>query len=322
MRILVIGPFGQDAHFLLSALSVQQPAIKLYGVNHRESPEKIELFRRFNPSVQIQVNDLTRKSECKAILDTINPHYIFHLAAVHSSVKEMTLLDDKKKAAMWGCHYTITENLVDWITYNKESRLVYAASSQMFAGHKSGASINESSLPFPVNEYGKSKFAGWQVIKEARESRNLHLSCGILFNHTSEFSKPEFLFPSLVEQIVQIIEGNQNVIRVKNEFSFIDISYAGEIALGLIAMAKSKYPGDYILGSGTSNKVSKILEATITHLGLDFNKISIQSTETLSEQLCLVSNSTKANENLGWKAVLSPDQILIKMVRAKTKLKQ
>lgn len=87
MRILVIGPFGQDAHFLLSALSAQ-PAIKLYGVNHRESPEKIEFFRKFHPSVQIQVSDLTRKSECKGILDAINPHYIFHLAAVHSSVKK------------------------------------------------------------------------------------------------------------------------------------------------------------------------------------------------------------------------------------------
>jgi GDPmannose 4,6-dehydratase len=320
MRVLVIGPFGQDAHFIFSALSTK-PNVKLYGVNHSESSERFAAFKISHPSVQVQVKDLSKKSECKATLDAINPLFIFHLAAVHSSVNMMHLLNDEQALAMWNCHHMITENLIDWMSHNRESRLIFAASSQVFAGHKSGTRICESSQPLPVNEYGKSKFASWQLIQEARESLNLHLSCGILFNHTSEFSKSEFLFPNLVEQVVQIIEGRQSVIKVRNQSSFIDISYAGEIAIGLIAMAECKNPGDYVLGSGNSSKVSRIVEKALTNLGLETHKISLQSTEALNEERCLVSDPTKARKILGWKVILAPDEILTRMVQARVSLR-
>ena len=122
MRILVIGSFGQDAHFIFSALAAK-PNVKLYGVNHSESSERLAAFKVSHPSVQVQVRDLSKKSECKATLDAINPLFIFHLAAVHSSVNMMNFLDKEQALAMWNCHHTITENLIEWVSHNKESKV-------------------------------------------------------------------------------------------------------------------------------------------------------------------------------------------------------
>lgn len=102
---------------------------------------------------------LSKKSECKATLDTINPLFIFHLASVHRLVNMVHFLDKEQALAMWNCHHAITENLIHWVSRNTESRLILAASSQVFAGQMSGTKVRESSQTLPVNKYGKSKFA-------------------------------------------------------------------------------------------------------------------------------------------------------------------
>ena len=91
--------------------------------------------------------------------------------------------------------------------------------------------------------------------------------------------------------------------------------------MGLIAMAECKNPGDYVLGSGNSTKISRIVEKALTNLGLETHKISLQSTQALTEEKCLVSDPTKARKILGWKAILTPDEILTKMVQARVSLR-
>lgn len=313
MRILIVGPFGQDARCIHAELS-KTSEYELFGVTNRPLSHNLDSSNNQTGRMNLISEDLSRKSKCFELLDSIKPQVIFHLAAVHGSSTTMSGVEEASSQAMWNCHFEITKNIVDWIKLNPTTRLVFAGSSQIFLGLPTDEIISEESLPAPINEYGKSKLAAWNHIKAVRVSENLHLSCGILFNHTSEFSKPEFLFPEIATQISKVVNGKTRTIGIRHPEAFVDISSAHDIAKGMILMSKNGFGGDFVLGSGKKRTISSIVHEVIHKLDFNFS-VEIEALVSRNEIDCLVSNPTKAKEILSWKITSSPENILMRMVQ-------
>lgn len=313
MRILIVGPFGQDARCIHAELS-KTYGYDFFGVTNRPLGHNLNSPNNQQAGMNIISEDVSKKSNCFELLDSIKPDVIFHLAAVHGSSTTMSGVEEDSLQAMWDCHFEITKNIVDWITLNSGTRLVFAGSSQMFLGLPTNEIITEESSPAPINEYGKSKLAAWNYIKSARVAENLHLSCAILFNHTSEYSKPEFLFPEIAAQLSKVVNGNTKTIGIRHPEAFVDISSAHDIANGMILMSKNSSGGDFVLGSGNKRTISSIVLRVIQKLNLNFS-VEIEALVSRNEVDCLVSNPTKAREILSWKTTNAPENVLMRMIQ-------
>lgn len=313
MRILIVGPFGQDAQCIHAELS-KTPGYDFFGVTNRRLSHNLNSSNNKLAGMNLVSEDLSKKSNCFELLDSIKPQVIFHLAAVHGSSTTMSGVEENSSRAMWDCHFEITKNIVDWIRLNSSTRLVFAGSSQIFLGLPTDEIITEDSSPAPINEYGKSKLAAWNHIKSARDAENLHLSCALLFNHTSEFSKPQFLFPEIAGQFSKVVNGNARAIGIRHPEAFVDISSAHDIANGMILMSKNSLGGDFVLGSGTKRTISSIVLGVIHKLDFNF-PVEIEALVSRNQVDCLVSNPTKAKEVLSWNTTNSPENILMRMIQ-------
>jgi GDPmannose 4,6-dehydratase len=283
--------------------------VDLYGVTHKPIPPKDELLRLGLESVTIRSADLAHPQMCQQTLNSIRPDVIFHLAAVHGSSQKMHRFPVEAERDMYRCHVEITQNLVDWIRENNTSKLILAGSSQMYLGLPTGVYVDEMTTPSPINYYGETKLKAWDLIKKAREYEPLHLSCAILFNHSSEFSKPEFLLPQIVDQVRRVILGETSTINIGMPNAYVDISSATDVARALILMSKQSEGNDYVIGSGNSRTIASIIASFCDAIELDpIPRIS--ATKSLDFVSCIVSNSSKAKSVLGWETLDEPETIL------------
>ena len=312
MRILIVGPFGQDAKCIYAQLS-KVSGNELYGITNRTLENITNSAAGDLSNVRLLSGDLSKNSDALKLLNDIKPDVIFHLAAVHGSSATMKGVEENLSSVMWECHFEITKNIIDWIFDNPRTKFVFAGSSQIFLGLNPGEIVSENSQPSPVNEYGKTKLAAWDLIKSTRDTNDLLLSCAILFNHTSEFSKPEFLFPEIASQISSVLKGHSRVIKIMHPHALIDISSAHDIARGMILMSGNQSSDDFVLGSGKAKSIYSIVSGAIQNLQLNF-QVEIEATASENALPCLISNPSKAKNILSWEASEAPENLLLKMV--------
>lgn len=311
IRVLIVGPFGQDARFICKRLSVNKQ-YKLFGISHKSLPSISKIDSAGLGNVTLLSGDLSESDTCFRILNDVKPDVIFHLAAIHGSSRNMQIVEANSKMEMYKCHVGITQNLISWIQKNQTSRLVYAGSSQVFLGLPEGSQVNEITPAFPTNEYGRTKLAAWELIKNSRKNDGLKLSFAILFNHTSEFSKPEFLFPEIANSLAKVLRRELDTIILRRPNAQVDICSADDISRGLVMISEQSLGQDYVLGSGKSTSVGSIVKNVLESFDLTRN-VEIQTSESDEIYKCLVSNPEFALKSLGWKVIETPEVILRRM---------
>jgi GDPmannose 4,6-dehydratase len=185
----------------------------------------------------------------------------------------------------------------------------------MYSQEMSGVIVDESSLLDPQNFYAKTKAKAFSLIKEYRHHYEIHCSGAILFNHTSNRSKPQFLFPQLATKITQVLNGVSSKIIVRDPDAEIDISDASEVCEGLISLGEIDEPTDIVFASGNSIKIRDLISITMNQLGF-------RGTYTIESELGafesapkIIGNPEKALRLLNWKVANPPEQILIAMIR-------
>ena len=318
IRVLIVGPFGQDARFILKRLS-KNNQYKLFGITHKNLPSSSKIDSAGLENVTLLSGDLSESEACFGMLNVVKPDVIFHLAAIHGSSRNMQIVEANSKMEMYKCHVGITQNLISWIQKNQTCKLIYAGSSQVFLGLPEGSQVSEITPAFPTNEYGRTKLAAWELIKKSRKEDGLKLSFAILFNHTSEFSKPEFLFPEIANSLAQVLRSELDEITLRRPNAQVDICSADDISRGLIMISEQSLGQDYVLGSGKSTAVGSIVNNVLKSFDLTRN-VEIKTSESDKDYKCLVSNPEFALKSLGWKVIETPEVILSRMAHLKSGL--
>ncbi len=311
IRVLIVGPFGQDARFIFKRLSINNQ-YKLFGVTHKSLPSSSKTDSAGLENVTLLSGDLSQSEDCSSILNVIKPDVIFHLAAIHGSSRNMQIIEANSKMEMYKCHVGITQNLISWIQKNQTCKLVYAGSSQVFLGLPEGSKVSEITPAFPTNEYGRTKLAAWELIKNSRKEDGLKLSFAILFNHTSEFSKPEFLFPEIANSLAKVLRSELDTITLRRPNAQVDICSADDISRGLVLISEQNLGQDYVLGSGKSTAVGLIVKNVLESFNLTRN-VEIKTSESDKNYKCLVSSPEFALKSLGWRVFETPEVILSRM---------
>jgi GDP-D-mannose dehydratase len=301
MRILITGAAGQDGNYI--ADRYHKSGHKVLGILSQNPNSKKYLF-------ESSAIDLSNPINAHSILDKFNPDLIFHLAAVHFASSEHNLLTAKSKLEMLKCNVEITRNILEWQSRNINSASLFALSSQMYSLERSGMYINEDSILHPRNVYGESKKRAFDLIKKYRNEFNVKCFGAILFNHTSLRSKNQFIFPQLANQLRQIIIEGKVEITLNDTEAEIDISHSDEVCQGMMQLIELPVGTDLVFSSGKSIKISELLIQFLTEINLDRHVSLIRTLASENSKKCLIGDSTKAFNLIGWKTKRAPLEIL------------
>src|SRR4029078_5844656 len=91
-----------------------------------------------------------------------------------------------------------------------ETRFYQSSSGEMFGSAPGGGIVHdEASALTPQSPYAAAKAAAHLLCRSYRESYDLRIACGILFNHESHRRGPQFLSRKIVDHLHRLLAGGE-----------------------------------------------------------------------------------------------------------------
>ena len=246
----------------------------------------------------------------------MRPSHIFHLAASHTNSTGMQLHGETAELEMFSVHVGATQIILDWQRENSRmgTKLVVALSSQMFTADKNLTWVNEHTPLNPSSRYGETKAEAFKLIRDYREKYNVYAAGAILFNHSSRFSKPDFVLIQIAKQIVAVLAGGSDRIFLRNFNVDIDISSAENICNALIRMVSLESPEDFVLASGQPTNLKKLTLECLKYYKISSEVELVSTNPTQILQKTLLGNTKKAFAKLNWQPNQNSLALLVSIV--------
>lgn len=191
----------------------------------------------------------------------------------------------------------------------------YQASSSDMYGNIDSLPVTERSIIHPSSPYGISKASAHWIAVNYRESYNLYVCSGILFNHESYLRTPNFFVKKVILNCLDIQEGLRAVIHVGNIDLKRDFGYAPDYIKAMWLMLQQEVAKDYIVCSGSSVSLRDILYYVFEKLEISKEKIIIDPGLYRPNDIHnIYGDKTKAENELGWTYNRSFFEVLDKLI--------
>lgn len=314
-KAFVTGVTGQDGSYLVELLLAK--GYEVHGLIRRASTFNTQRIDHLyldphDPKARLFLHygDLADASRMSSLLAQIRPTEIFHLAAqshVRVSFDEPEYTGDTTGLG--------TIRLLEAMRQSvPEARFYQASSSEMFGA--ANPPQNESTQFHPRSPYGVAKVYSYWITRNYREAYGLFATNGILFNHESPRRGETFVTRKITRAVARIAKGQQKELFLGNLDARRDWGYAPEYVVAMWKMLQADKPEDYVIGTGTDLSVREFVQLSFEHVGLDWEKFVRFDEKYLrpAEVDTLVADSSRANEQLGWKASIGPEELAGLMV--------
>ena len=156
----------------------------------------------------------------------------------------------------------------------------------------------------PRSPYAVAKVYAYWMARIYREGYGLFASNGILFNHESPRRGETFVTRKITRAIAAIAAGKQDTLLLGNLDARRDWGYAPEYVEAIWKMLQCDTAEDIVIGTGEAHSVREFLEEAFGYAGLDWRKY-VRSSERHMRPLevnCLIAETRKAQEKMGWEA--------------------
>ncbi len=310
-RALITGITGQDGSYLAEFLLKQD--YDVYGLIRRTSTLNFERIRHIQDQIHLVSGDMHDQTSLTRALSQVQPVEVYNLAAqsfVPASWDQPVLTGDVTALG-------VTRMLDAIRTINPEIRFYQASSSEMF-GKVREVPQKETTPFYPRSPYGVAKVYGHWITVNYRESYNLHATSGILFNHESPRRGFEFVTRKVSEHVAKIKLGLTHELRMGNYEARRDWGFAGDYVQAMWLMLQQDTPDDYVVATGSTHSVERLLEVAFSCLDLDWKNYTVQDELYMrpAEVDLLVGDPSKAGQVLGWEPQVSFEELIQMMVEA------
>jgi GDPmannose 4,6-dehydratase len=306
VKYLVTGAAGQDG--VLASRRLIAQGNQVYGLC---KATQIEYLESAAPGITPVSLPSLNKQFIFEMLGSIQPEAIINFLGFSSVQKSWTNLEEVFEL---NTHLPIM--LLEWIVANgPETRLLQAASSEMYGGAKSSPQ-DESTQYSPITPYGTSKVAANNVLNLFKNNHNLFISTAILYNHESPLRKPEFVTSHIINSLAKIKLGLAKTINLGNLEAKRDWGWAPDYVDGALAAIAYEEPLDFVFATGNQHSVLDFFQLALQIAGLGHQEKEIlvsQSNERLADPINLVGNPAKAERILGWKRKVDFETMIEKM---------
>jgi GDPmannose 4,6-dehydratase len=196
-------------------------------------------------------------------------------------------------------------------------RFYQASSSEMY-GKVREVPQSEVTPFYPRSPYGVSKVYGHYITVNYRESYNLFACSGILFNHESPRRGLEFVTRKVTDGVARIKLGLSDSLPMGNLDAQRDWGFAGDYVRAMWLMLQQDEPDDYVVSTGVTHTVKRLVELAFSHAGLDWQKyVKIdQRFIRPAEVDLLIGDPAMAKNILGWEPTVDFSSLVRMMVDA------
>jgi GDPmannose 4,6-dehydratase len=196
-------------------------------------------------------------------------------------------------------------------------RFYQASSSEMF-GKVQAVPQTEDTPFYPRSPYGVAKLYGHWITINYRESYDMYCVSGILFNHESPRRGREFVTRKVTDGVARIKLGMAKELRLGNLDAKRDWGFAGDYVKATWLMLQQDTPDDYVIATGETHTVQKLVELAFAAVDLDWKKYVVIDPALVrpAEVDLLIGDPAKAKKQLGWKLDVNFEQLVEMMVKA------
>ena len=258
-RALITGIAGQDGSYLAELLLSK--GYDVYGLIRKST--STALIEPIKHKMELIVGDLREQESLDNAIVQSMPDEVYHLASesyVPISWKQPILTGDINALG--------TTRLLETIRrISPDTKVYHASTSEMF-GLTSEIKTEESHF-HPRSPYAISKcFSHW-ISVNYRESYNMFICCGILFNHESPRRGENFVTEKIARSVVEIKEAKLDCLYLGNMDSKRDWGYAKDYVEAMWLMLQQDGPDDYIISTGETHTVREFLEEAFRVVGIE-----------------------------------------------------
>ena len=315
-RALITGINGQDGSYLAEFLLEKD--YEVYGTIKRNSVSENQTSRLDLIYNEIKSNliyaDLLDVPSLLHALKVSNPHEVYNLAA--QSHVRISFDQPVYTAQATGIG---TLNLLEAIrVFNPEIKMYQASSSEMFGNSIDSDGFQRETTPMnPVSPYGCAKVFSYNICRNYRNSYNLFVSNGILFNHESPRRGVNFVTNKVVKGAVEIKLGLSKELFLGNLNATRDWGHAKDYVKAMWMMLQQDSPGDYVCSTGISHSVHGLVEYVFGKLDLNWRDyVKMDSKFLRPEELeDLKGDSTKLRSETGWEPTYTFESMLDEMIQ-------
>jgi GDPmannose 4,6-dehydratase len=312
IKTLVLGCTGQDGSYLCEKLL--DKGHEVHGVIRRSSSFNTGRIDHIYPFLHLHYGDTSDSLSIDQIVNKIKPDYIYMLAAQsHVKVSFDVPLYTAQVDALG-----ILNILEASRKHSPNARIYNAATSELF-GKVQEVPQKETTKFYPRSPYGVAKLYAYWICKNYKESYNMFISNGILFNHESERRGETFVTKKITKGLSNWLD-TKEPIKLGNLDSKRDWGYAPEFCDGMIKILEHSEPDDFILATGESHSNREFVEEACKYVNIDIewrgegiNEIGVDKNSgdsvviqidpkylRPSEVDLLLGDPTKAKTILGW----------------------
>ena len=304
-KAIITGITGQDGSYLAEFLLAK--GYEVHGIIRRASTFNTNRIDHIyqephEKSIRLSLHygDLADGTGLRRILEKVQPDEVYNLGA--QSHVRVSFDQPEYTADIVGMGtLRLLEALRDFQTSNdKKVRFYQAGSSEMFGS--TNPPQNENAPFHPRSPYAVGKVAAhWHAVNY-RESYEMFVCNGILFNHESERRGETFVTRKITRALGRIKLGLQEKIYLGNLDARRDWGHAKDYVEAMWLMLQHERADDYVVATGEAYSVREFLEESFRLAELDWEKhVEIDPRYFRPAEVdYLLGDPSKIKRELGW----------------------
>ena len=312
-KALITGINGQDGSYLAEFLL--DKGYEVHGVLKRNSVAENQTARldKCYEQLHLYYGDLTDLASLIHILKKVEPDEVYNLAA-QSHVR---ISFDIPVYTATATGLGVLNVLEACRIVCPEVKIYQASSSEMFGNNIDEDGFQRESTPMsPVSPYGCAKVFAYNIGRNYRNSYDMFISNGILFNHESPRRGSNFVTEKIVKGACAIKMGGQDKLALGNMEASRDWGHAKDYVKAMWMMLQQDEPDDFVCSTGVSHTVRDFCKYTFEALDMNYEDyVVIDERYLRPEELDeLKGDCTKLKEKIGWTPDYSFEQMIDEMI--------
>ena len=310
---LITGINGQDGSYLAEFLL--EKGYEVHGTMKRNSISETQAIRVSHLSDRITLHycDMTDLSSLISVLNKTNPTEIYNLAA--QSHVRISFDEPVYTSQVTGIGVL---NLLESVRLtNLNCKIYQASSSEMFGNTiDSDGFQRETTQMNPVSPYGCAKVFAYNICKNYRNSYNMFISNGILFNHESPRRGTNFVTNKVCKEAVKIKYGLSKKLKLGNLNSTRDWGHAKDYVRAMWEILQLEYSDDFVCSTGISHSVKDLCEYVFKKLNLNWEEYILEDEKFLrpEELNNLKGDCSKLKNATNWQPEYTFETMIDEMV--------
>jgi GDPmannose 4,6-dehydratase len=296
---------------------------EVWGLVRGQANPRVRHLRKLLGDVRLIRGDLLDQGSLIAAVERVQPDEVYNLAAISYvplSWQQAELTGEVTGLGVLRVLEAI--RVCSGISASRspgsgQIRFYQASTSEMF-GQVTQAPQNEQTAFHPRSPYGVAKVYGHFLTQNYRESYGMFAVSGIMFNHESPRRGAEFVTRKVSLGVAKIKLGYERQLRLGNLTASRDWGFAGDYVRAMQLMLAQEAPADYVIGTGVTHSVEKLVDAAFRTAGLNWRDHVVTDAAFIRpaevDRLC--ADPARARDELGWEPKIGFEELVEMMVDA------